>query len=82
MRFTADGDRAVAGSERLILRLDDLSRATNDNGGAHELNVNAPAQKIGRRTYVFASWSDGDPHASHAITTPACAATYAATFGK
>ncbi|MGL4552897.1 MAG: PQQ-dependent sugar dehydrogenase [Gemmataceae bacterium] len=35
-RFTADaaGERALAGSERVILELDDLSGATNHNGGA------------------------------------------------
>ena len=34
VRVTADGNRAVAGSERLILRLNNLSSATNHNGGA------------------------------------------------
>ena len=34
MRVTARGDRAVAGSKKLILRLDNLSSATNHNGGA------------------------------------------------
>ena len=34
IRVTARGDRAVAGSEKLILRLDNLSSATNHNGGA------------------------------------------------
>lgn len=34
VRFTAGGDRAVAGSEKLILRLDNLSERTNHNGGA------------------------------------------------
>jgi len=33
-RFTADGDVAVTGSEFIILELDDLSAATNHNGGA------------------------------------------------
>ena len=33
-RFTAKGDTAVPGSEALILRLNDLSSATNHNGGA------------------------------------------------
>ena len=33
-RFTAIGDRAVAGSEVLLLRLNNLSSATNHNGGA------------------------------------------------
>jgi glucose/arabinose dehydrogenase len=33
-RFTADGDVAVAGSEVVILELDNLSAATNHNGGA------------------------------------------------
>lgn len=33
-RFTATGDVAVAGSETLILQLDNLSGATNHNGGA------------------------------------------------
>ena len=33
-RFTANGDVAVAGSETLILQLDNLSTATNHNGGA------------------------------------------------
>ena len=33
-RFTANGDVAVAGSEVQLLNLDDLSSATNHNGGA------------------------------------------------
>ena len=33
-RFTANGDVAVAGSELIILELDNLSSATNHNGGA------------------------------------------------
>jgi len=33
-RFTANGDVAVAGSEAVILELDNLSSATNHNGGA------------------------------------------------
>jgi glucose/arabinose dehydrogenase len=33
-RFTANGDLAVAGSETIILELDNLSSATNHNGGA------------------------------------------------
>jgi glucose/arabinose dehydrogenase len=33
-RFTADGDRAVPGSETLIFRLDNLGSATSHNGGA------------------------------------------------
>jgi glucose/arabinose dehydrogenase len=33
-RFTANGDVAVAGSETIILELDNLSSATNHNGGA------------------------------------------------
>src|SRR5215207_4403352 len=34
MRFTAEGDQAVERSSKLILQLDDLSGATNHNGGA------------------------------------------------
>jgi glucose/arabinose dehydrogenase len=34
VRFTASGDRAVMSSERLILRLNNLSRSENHNGGA------------------------------------------------
>ena len=34
IRVRARGDRAVTGSEKLILRLDNLSSATNHNGGA------------------------------------------------
>jgi glucose/arabinose dehydrogenase len=34
VRFTANGDTAVAGSEKTILRLNPLSAATNHNGGA------------------------------------------------
>jgi glucose/arabinose dehydrogenase len=34
IRVTANGNRAVAGSEKLILRLNNLSSATNHNGGA------------------------------------------------
>ena len=33
-RFTANGDVAVAGSEHVIFELDNLSAATNHNGGA------------------------------------------------
>src|SRR5712691_1569130 len=33
-RFTANGDVAAAGSEVVLLNLDDLSSATNHNGGA------------------------------------------------
>ncbi len=33
-RFTANGDLAVAGSETILLNLDNLSGATNHNGGA------------------------------------------------
>jgi glucose/arabinose dehydrogenase len=33
-RFTATGDHAAGGSKRIILDLDDLSAATNHNGGA------------------------------------------------
>ena len=34
VRVTARGNRAVAGSEKLLLRLNNLSSATNHNGGA------------------------------------------------
>lgn len=34
MRFTLDGDRVAPGGGRLILRLNNLSRAMNHNGGA------------------------------------------------
>ncbi len=34
VRVTADGNRAIAGSEKLIFRLNNLSSATNHNGGA------------------------------------------------
>lgn len=34
VRFTASGDEAVPGSGKTILRLNDLSNATNHNGGA------------------------------------------------
>ena len=34
IRVTARGNRAIAGSKKLILRLDNLSSATNHNGGA------------------------------------------------
>jgi glucose/arabinose dehydrogenase len=34
IRVTARGDKVVAGSKKLILRLDNLSSATNHNGGA------------------------------------------------
>jgi glucose/arabinose dehydrogenase len=37
IRVTANGNRAVAGSEKLILRLNNLSSATNHNGGAIHL---------------------------------------------
>jgi len=34
IRVTARGNRAIAGSKKLVLRLDNLSSATNHNGGA------------------------------------------------
>lgn len=34
VRFTAQGDGAVVGSEKLVMKLDPLSGATNHNGGA------------------------------------------------
>src|SRR5215204_2989044 len=34
IRMTAKGDRAISGSKKLILRLNNLSSATNHNGGA------------------------------------------------
>jgi glucose/arabinose dehydrogenase len=34
IRVTARGDRAIAGTKKLILRLNNLSTATNHNGGA------------------------------------------------
>jgi len=43
------------------------------------LNAAAAAQTFQSTPYVFGSWSDGGA-ASHAITTPAAAATYTATF--
>jgi len=33
-RFTANGDVAASGSERILLEIDDLTSATNHNGGA------------------------------------------------
>ncbi len=44
-RFTAAGDTAVPGSEAVILELDNLSSATNLNGGA----LPSPAAKPVRR---------------------------------
>jgi Glucose / Sorbosone dehydrogenase len=44
-RFTAAGDTAVPGSEAVILELDNLSSATNHNGGA----IPSPAAKPVRR---------------------------------
>jgi glucose/arabinose dehydrogenase len=38
-RFTANGDIAAQGSETLILRLNDLSSATNHNGGAMHFGI-------------------------------------------
>ncbi|HEV2800145.1 MAG TPA: PQQ-dependent sugar dehydrogenase [Pyrinomonadaceae bacterium] len=38
-RFTANGDVAVAGSETILLELDNLSSATNHNGGAMHFGV-------------------------------------------
>ena len=43
-RFTAAGDTAVPGSEAIILELDNLSSATNHNGGA----IPSPAAKSAR----------------------------------
>jgi glucose/arabinose dehydrogenase len=40
VRVTASGDKVVAGSEKLILRLDNLSSATNHNGGAIHFGEN------------------------------------------
>jgi glucose/arabinose dehydrogenase len=38
-RFTANGDVAVTGSEQIVLELDNLSTATNHNGGALAFGV-------------------------------------------
>jgi len=38
-RFTANGDVAVAGSETVLLELDNLSSATNHNGGAIHFGI-------------------------------------------
>ncbi|MGI8884869.1 MAG: PQQ-dependent sugar dehydrogenase, partial [Pyrinomonadaceae bacterium] len=38
-RFTASGDVAAAGSENIILELDNLSSATNHNGGAIHFGI-------------------------------------------
>ena len=48
-RFTANGDVAVAGSEVVLLDLDDLSSATNHNGGAHALRPGRQALRRRRR---------------------------------
>ena len=48
-RFTANGDVAVAGSEIVLLDLNNLSSATNHNGGAHALRPRRQALRRGRR---------------------------------
>ena len=48
-RFTANGDVAVAGSEVVLLELDNLSSATNHNGGALALRPRRQALRRGRR---------------------------------
>ena len=40
-RFTANGDVAVSGSEKVILELNDLSTASNHNGGAIHFGLDA-----------------------------------------
>jgi hypothetical protein len=56
------------------------TRATLTSWAGYQLDVNAPAQSdSGGQTWVFSSWSDGGAQ-SHAIVTPAAAATYTATF--
>ena len=46
-RFTANGDVAVAGSETVILELDNLSGATNHNGGALALGAISSRGAVG-----------------------------------
>ena len=49
-RFTANGDVAVAGSETVILDLDNLSSATNHNGGALHSARTASSTRPSART--------------------------------
>jgi glucose/arabinose dehydrogenase len=48
---------------------------------AWQLNVSAPNQVVGSRTYRFQSWSDGGAQV-HTIVTPADATTYTAKFKR
>ena len=47
----------------------------------YALNVSAPRQRYGGRTWAFSSWSDGGAR-EHTVTTPADPATYTATFKR
>lgn len=53
-RFTASGDVAVAGSERILLELDNLASATNHNGGALHFGAD------GKLYVAVGENSDGD----------------------
>ena len=48
-RFTANGDVAVGGSETILLELNNLSSATNHNGGCPSLRTGREALHRGRR---------------------------------
>src|SRR4029434_1033624 len=47
--FTANGDVAVAGSEVVIFDLDNLSSATNHNGGALAFRADGKLDPVGGR---------------------------------
>lgn len=67
LRLAVNGT-AVTGPARLV------------SWAGYRLNVGAPAQTdAAGRGMAFSRWSDGGP-ATHAITTPAAAATYTAVF--
>ncbi len=59
-RFTANGDVAVAGSEVVLLDLDNLSGATNHNGGAHPLRPGRQALRRRRRERERSELADAD----------------------
>jgi len=60
-RFTANGDVAVPGSEAIILELDNLSSATNHNGGAIHFGADG-------KLYV-AVGENADPNHSQTLDT-------------
>ena len=66
----------------LAVTIDGVNRATPfvlDTLIGFQHALGAPAQTVGTVSYTFSAWSDGGSQ-NHAITVPAAAQTYTATF--